>query len=435
MPPGSLQAEGARLRATRGQLESGAASVIESNRLLEGLVRLIRGRPLAGCGVGLMLSSSKRESGFMNLDFSEEQKMLQKAARDFLAEQAPLERVREIFEGDEPMDRDLWKAAAEMGWLGTAVPEKFGGAGFGHLELAMIAEELGRGLAPIPVSSSVYLASEAILRAGKPEQQSEHLPGLVSGERIGTFALAEQPGSHSLASLQTRFRDGRLTGTKLPVPDGDVADLCVVVARSDSGAPCLALVDLTGQGVSRRSLRSMDASRSHASIEFDEAPAELLGGSGEGEALVSELLDRAAVLVAFEQLGGAQACLDMARDYAMDRYAFGRPIGSFQGLKHRFADLFASVELARPNCYYGAWALSSESDELGIAACNARISATEAYALAAEENLQIHGGVGFTWEYDCHLYLRRAKLLALSLGPVGLWKDRLIDRLEARNAT
>jgi alkylation response protein AidB-like acyl-CoA dehydrogenase len=186
-----------------------------------------------------MLSPSKRESGFMNLDFSEEQKMLQNAARDFLAEQAPLERVREIFEGDEPMDRDLWKAAAEMGWLGTAVPEKFGGAGFGHLELAMIAEELGRALAPIPVSSSVYLASEAILRAGKPEQQSEHLPGLVSGERIGTFALAEQPGMPGLASLQTSFRDGRLTGTKLPVPDGDVADLCVVVARSDCGAPCL----------------------------------------------------------------------------------------------------------------------------------------------------------------------------------------------------
>ncbi len=371
----------------------------------------------------------------MNLDFSEDQKLLKKTARDFLADHAPLARVREIFESDEPTDRNLWKSAGELGWLGTVIPEEFGGAGFGHLELAVIAEELGRALAPIPMSSSVYLASEALLRAGKPDQQQRYLPGLASGERIGTFALAEQAGQPGLGALQTTFKDGRLTGKKLPVPDGDIADLAAVAARGEDGAVCLTLVDLTGQGVTRRSLRSIDPSRSQAAIEFDGAPAELLGGSGEGEVLVSQLLDRAAVLLAFEQLGGAQACLDMAREYAMERYAFGRPIGSFQALKHRMADMFTAVELARSNCYYGAWALSSDSDELPLAACNARISATEAYGFCAEENLQIHGGVGFTWEYDCHLYLRRAKLLALSLGPVGLWKDRLVDRLEARQAS
>ncbi len=371
----------------------------------------------------------------MNLDFSEDQKLLKKTARDFLAEHAPLERVREIFESDEPTDRNLWKSAAEMGWLGTAIPEKFGGAGFGHLELAVVAEELGRALAAIPVSSSVYLASEAILRAGKPEQQDRYLPGLVSGQRIGTFALAEQAGQQGLAGVKTSFQDGRLTGTKLPVPEGDIADLALVVARAKNGDICLALADLTGEGVSRRTLRSIDPSRSQASVEFNGTPAELLGGSGEGGALVSQLLDRAAVLLAFEQLGGAEACLDMAREYAMERYAFGRPIGSFQALKHRMADMFTAVELARSNCYYGAWALSSNSEELPVAACNARISATEAFGFCAEENLQLHGGVGFTWEYDCHLYLRRAKLLALSLGPVGLWKDQLIDRLEARQAS
>ncbi len=368
----------------------------------------------------------------MNLDFSEDQKALKKTARDFLAERAPLERVRQILEGDEPTDRNLWRAAAEMGWLGTAIPEKFGGAGFGYLELAVIAEELGRALAPIPVASSVYLASEAILLAGKPEQQERYLPGMAKGECIGTFALAERAGQEGLGTLETRLRDGRLTGSKLPVVDGDIADLGVVVARAEDGAPCLALVDLTGPGVTRRVLHSIDPTRSQASLEFDQAPAELLGGSGEGEALVSRLLDRAAVLMAFEQVGGAQACLDMAVAYALDRHAFGRPIGSFQAIKHRLADMFTTIELARSNCYYGAWALSSGSEELPIAACNARISATQAYAFAAEENLQVHGGVGFTWEYDCHLYLRRAKLLALALGPVGRWKDRLIDRLEAR---
>lgn len=370
----------------------------------------------------------------MNLDFSEDQKMMQKIARAFLAEEAPLERVREIFEGDEPTDRNLWKAAGEMGWLGAALPEEFGGAGFGYLELAAIAEELGRALAPIPVSSSVYLASEAILHAGSPEQHQRYLPGLASGMRIGTFALAEQQGQHSLGELDTRFDGDRLRGHKVPVPDGDVADLAVVVANGEDGAPCLALVELGEQGVKRRALRSIDPSRSQTLIEFDGAPAELLEGSGDGQVLVSQLLDRAAVLLAFEQLGGAQACLDMAREYTMGRYAFGRSIGSFQAVKHRLADMFTSVELARSNCYYGAWALSSGSEELSVAACSARISATEAYRFCAEENLHLHGGVGFTWEYDCHLYLRRAKLLSLSLGSVGQWKGRLVDLLETQQA-
>jgi alkylation response protein AidB-like acyl-CoA dehydrogenase len=387
---------------------------------------------LRRASLALHVYDTRRTEGpRLNFDFSEEQKMLQKTVRDFLAEHAPLERVRTIFEGDEPTDRDLWKAAGEMGWLGAAMPEDLGGAGFGYLELAAIAEELGRALAPIPVSSSIYLASEAILCAGSSDQQERYLPDLASGARIGTFALAE-PGRDAPGQVETRFEGGRLRGRKVPVPDGDIADLAVVVAREEGGAPCLTLVDLDAPGVKRRPLRSIDPSRSQALIEFHDAHAERLEHSGDVD--VAGVLDRACVLLAFEQLGGAQACLDTAREYTLGRFAFGRAIGSFQAMKHRMADMFTAVELARSNCYFGAWALSSDSDELPVAACSARISATQAYRFCAEENLHLHGGLGFTWEYDCHLYLRRAKLLELSLGPVGLWKRRLIERLEPQAA-
>jgi acyl-CoA dehydrogenase len=367
----------------------------------------------------------------MNFDFSEDQRMLQKAARDYLEDQSPLSKVREILESDAPYDPELWKGAAEMGWLGTAVAEEYGGAGFGHLELVMIAEELGRSLAPIPLSSSVYLATEAIQIAGKAEQQQRYLPRLAAGEQIGTLAWAEGSGT---PGETTRLRDGKVSGVKVPVPDGDVADLAVVLANDEAGEACLAVVDLTGRGVERKALRSIDPTRSQARIALDGAPAERLGGSGEGAALTEKLLDRAAILFAFEQLGGADRCLEMAREYAMERYAFGRPIGSFQALKHRLADMFTSVELARSNCYYGAWALAHDSDELPTAACLSRISATEAFDFCAQEGLQIHGGVGFTWEYDCHMFLRRSKLLAVNLGSPGHWKDRLIQQLDTGRA-
>jgi alkylation response protein AidB-like acyl-CoA dehydrogenase len=363
----------------------------------------------------------------VNFDFSEDQRALQAAARGYLEDQSPLTAVREILESDESYKRDLWQGAAEMGWLGTAIDERHGGAGFSHLELVLIAEELGRSLAPTPLSSSVYLATEALKLAGKPEQQDAHLPELAAGRRIGTYADSDAEGP-------TVLRDGALTGVKLPVPDGDVADLAVVSAVDPAGASCLALVDLNGPGVERRSLQSIDPTRSQARIAFDGAPAEQLGGTGQGAELASRLQDRAAVLLAFEQLGGADRCLQTARDYAMERYAFGRPIGSFQALKHKMADMFVKVELARSNCYFGAWALAADSDELPVAACLARISATEAYESCAQEGLQIHGGVGFTWEYDCHMFLRRSKLLAVTLGSPGLWKDRLIERLDARSA-
>jgi acyl-CoA dehydrogenase len=196
----------------------------------------------------------------------------------------------------------------------------------------------------------------------------------------------------------------------------------------------LALVDLAAAGVSRGSLETIDPTRSHARITFNAASAEMLGTPGEGEALLRRVQDRAAVLFAFEQVGGAQKSLQMARDYALERYAFGRPIGSFQAIKHKLADVYVATELARSNAYYGAWALACNAPELPVAAATARVSASDAFFLAAKENIQVHGGMGYTWEFDCHLYYRRAKLLSLALGSTRSWKDRLITQLETANA-
>ena len=370
----------------------------------------------------------------MNLDFSEDQKLLAKTARDYLEEHSPLSACREVLESEARYKEELWKGAAEMGWLGTAVPEEYGGAGFSHLELAVVAEELGRALAPIPFSSSVYLATEALLLAGKSEQKSKYLPKLVSGELIGTLAVTARPGRTTESSIQASFKGGVLNGVKAPVPDGDIAGLAAVAARESNGSISLVLVDLSGKGVERTPLDSIDPSRSLAQIRFTDAPAELLGGSGGGWSTIERVQDRAAILLAFEQLGGAERAFEITREYAMGRYAFGRPIASFQALKHRMADIWAALQLARSNCYFGAYALSNESDELPVAACAARVSASEAFELASQEMIQIHGGVGYTWEYDCHLFYRRAKLQAVTLGSPSVWKENLISRLEDAQA-
>ena len=361
----------------------------------------------------------------MNFDFSEDQKLLQKTARDYLEEHAPLSVCREVLESNQSYSANLWKGAAELGWLGAVIPEEYGGAGFGYLELAVIAEEVGRALAPIPFSSSVYLAGEAILTGGSASQKEKYLPKLAAGECIGAFALAEAAGENGLDSLDTVLEGGAVSGTKLPVQDGDIANFALVVTKGGE----LALVDLEGDGVSRETLTSFDPSRSVAKIEFKGAPAEVLAG---GPELLEHVLDRAAVLMAFEQLGGAARSFELTHAYTMGRYAFGRPVASFQGVKHRLADLWCEIELARSNCYYGAWALSNNEPELGIAACLSRVSASESFDLGAREMIQLHGGVGYTWEYDCHLFYRRAKLLSLALGSPAQWKDRLIDRIEAR---
>jgi len=366
----------------------------------------------------------------MNFDFSEEQKLLQKTARDYLESNAPLSVCRAVLESKETHSAELWKGAAEMGWLGAAVPEEYGGAGFGHLELALIAEEVGRALAPIPLASSVYLATEALLEAGSDEQKKRWLPRLATGETIGCFALAERPGRVSESGVQVKLQGGKLDGTKLPVLDGDVAGLAVVAARDGKGVT-LVLADLDDKTVTKEGLRSIDPSRSQGRLRFRNTPVEVLGKPGQGWALAQQILDRAAVLLAFEQVGTASRAFEITKDYTMGRYAFGRPIASFQALKHRLADLYVAIELARSNAYFGAWALENRSPELAAAACGARVSASDACELAGTEMIQMHGGVGYTWEYDCHLFYRRAKLLGLALGSADDWREKLIQRLDA----
>jgi alkylation response protein AidB-like acyl-CoA dehydrogenase len=374
----------------------------------------------------------------MNFDFSDEQKQLRDEARKYLAEKCPPASVRAVLDDKAPYDRGLWKGLAEMGFLGVAIPESHGGTGAGHLELCVIAEEIGRALAPVPFSSTVYLAAEAILLAGSQAQKQKWLPLIASGEAIGTLALFEGKGNPSPQAIRLSAAGGVLDGIKKPVPDGAIADFAIVAARSGNsgrdGDISLHLVDMKAEGIEARPLNSVDPTRNQAEVVFRNCSAEPLGAANEGWSIVTQVLDRAAVLMAFEQVGGADRALEMGRDYALDRIAFGRPIGSFQAIKHMLADMYVSATLARSNCYYGAWALSTNASELPEAAAAARISATQAFQHCAKNNIQVHGGMGFTWEFDCHLYYRRANATALALGSLSYWEDALIDRMRKRNA-
>jgi acyl-CoA dehydrogenase len=367
----------------------------------------------------------------MNFDFSDELKQLRDEARRSLSDRCKPAVPRRILESDEPYDRELWRSIAEMGWTGAAIPEEYGGVGLGRLAVCVLAEELGFHVAPIPFASSVYLATEALLLYGSEAQKQAYLPRLAAGELIGTFALAERAGTSDPRKLTATVSDGVLTTVKLAVPDGDVADFAVVAVNGGNGS-WLYLVDLHGPGVGKEVVTTIDPTRSHARLTFTAAPAEALSAAS-GPESVRRLLDFAAVPMAFEQVGGAQAAMDMANAYAKERYAFGRPIGSFQGIKHKIAEMYIQVEMARSNAYYGAWAVHTEAAELPIAASVARISACEAGWFVTKENIQTHGGMGFTWQMDCHLYYRRAKQLALTLGGAREWKLRLISELRSRN--
>jgi alkylation response protein AidB-like acyl-CoA dehydrogenase len=261
---------------------------------------------------------------------------------------------------------------------------------------------------------------------------------IASGGAIGTLALFEGKGNPSPQAIKLSASGGSLNGVKKPVPDGAIADFAIVAARTGSSGRetdiSLFLVDMKAEGVEAKTLTNVDASRGQAELTFKNCKAEPLGRAGEGWSTLSQVLDRAAVLMAFEQVGGADRALEMGRDYALDRIAFGRPIGSFQAVKHMLADMYVSATLARSNCYYGAWALSTNASELPEAAAAARISATQAFQHCAKNNIQVHGGMGFTWEFDCHLYYRRANATALSLGSLSYWEDVLIDQMRKKNA-
>ena len=367
----------------------------------------------------------------MNFDFSDDQKLLRDQVAGFLAKSCPIAVVRSVLDGKAQYAADVWRGLASMGLIGTSVPETYGGTGAGYLELCLVAEQLGASLAPTPFASTVYLVTEALLRFGSEPQKQKYLPKIVTGETKGALAATETVAALQPAAIKTTFANGKLTGEKLVVVDGGIADVAVVLARDSGGQLSLYLAPLADKTVSRRDVRSVDPTRNTAHVSFNGTAAELLGKPGAAMSELESLYDRAAVLVAFEQLGGAQKALAMAVAYAKERFAFGRPIGSFQAIKHMLADMFVAAKLAESNCYYAAWALSTSSADLPLAASTARVSATTAFQQCAKDNIQVHGGMGFTWEFDCHLYYRRSNFLALELGGLSTWESRLVDNLSS----
>ena len=370
----------------------------------------------------------------MNFDFSDDQKFLGEQARKFLSETCTTAQVREVLNDEsKAFHEGVWGGVKEMGWLGASIPEEYGGLGLGMLEMCVLAEEVGRALAPVPFSSTAYFLTEAVKLAGSETQKQALLPQIAEGNVIGAWASSEGPGAPDYSSLSVTFDGSTLNGVKIPVTDGDIATHAVVIAKEGSGAS-LVLVDLSGPGVTRTVVNTLDPTRSHAKIEFSGTPAERLGDAGQGGLLADKVLDRVAVLMAFEQIGGADRALEMATDYAKERYAFGRPIGGNQAIKHKLAEMWVKNQVARSDAYYGAWALSTDAADLPEAAALSRVAACDAFWFASKENIQTHGGMGFTWEVDCHLFYRRSKLLAVQAGAPKLWKEKLIAALETKNA-
>ena len=369
---------------------------------------------------------------FMNLDFSDDQKFLQEEARKFLEKEDSLNRSRGVLDTKGKVDQELWDKIVELGWTGIRIPEEYGGLGLSHLELCVIAEELGRYLAPVPFSSSVYLFTEAIVKYANEEVKKDILPKLISGECVGTLAVTEDLFAPTELNIKTSTSNNITTGKKIAVPDAEIATHSIVITKSDEGIN-LRLIDHSHESVIIKHQETIDESRGHFSVECNETPSILIGDESNGWELYESIIDQAAVLFSFEQIGGSQASLDMSIDYAKERYAFGRPIGSFQAIKHKLADMYVAITLAKSNSYYAAWALSSESSDLATASATARVSATKAYQLCSKENIQTHGGNGYTWEYDCHLYYKRSKLLSVNIGSLTNWKEKLVSSLEQSN--
>jgi acyl-CoA dehydrogenase len=368
----------------------------------------------------------------VNLGLNDTQRELKEQVGSLVAELATPDLLRRLITNDAAWDADLWRAFADLGFLGAAIPEAYGGVGLGPMEICVIAEEVGRAVAPIPFFSSICLAAEAILIAGSEAQKAKWLPKLASGQVVGTLAWSEGAGAPRLTGLATTLSAGSVTGSKSPVPDAEIAQVCVVVS-SRAGRPAMALVELDQPGVTITPMKGFDQLRRHARIDFAEADAEALEGADAHIAL-RQLLDRAAIFGAFEQVGGAESALYMARDYTLQRYVFGRQLASYQAVKHKLADILVMLELARSNALYAAGALEADAPDLPAAAATARLGAIRAYETAARENLQLHGGIGFTWEANCHFHYRRARLLALNLGSAEIWTDRLIEELCGRIA-
>jgi alkylation response protein AidB-like acyl-CoA dehydrogenase len=369
----------------------------------------------------------------MNFAFTDEQEELRKTVRSFLENKSSEEAVREQMETDNGFDPAVWSQMGEqMGLQGLSIPEEFGGSGYGFVELGIVLEEMGRALLCAPFFSTAVLAANTLLQSGDDAAKQKYLPAIASGETVATLAYVEPSGKwdESGITMQATKSDGgyTLSGTKSFVLDGHTAGLIIVAAKTDSGTSLFA-VDGDASGLTKTNLSTMDQTRKQAKLDFDNTPAELIGEEGKGWATLETVLDLAAVALAAEQVGGAQKVLEMAVDYAKVRVQFGRPIGSFQAIKHKCADMLLEVESAKSAAYYGMWCASEMNDELPSTASLAKAYCSEAYFHAAAENIQIHGGIGFTWEHPAHLYFKRAKSSELLFGDPTYHREQLAQRI------
>jgi alkylation response protein AidB-like acyl-CoA dehydrogenase len=380
----------------------------------------------------------------VNFAFSEEQEELRRSVRRFLDDKSPVTEVRRLMETTEGYDPKVWaQMGNELGLQSLHIPEAYGGQGYSFVELVVVLEEMGRALLCAPYFASVCLAANAILNAGTEEQKAELLPGIASGETIATLAFTEPSGKWdangiTMEAVPSAGGSGgsggyTLDGTKMFVLDGHTAGLIVVAARSagSDGTEGISFFTVDGDapGLTRTALPTMDQTRKQAKLEFSGVKASLLGEEGAGWAALSKTLDQVAVCLAAEQVGGAQKCLDMSVEYAKVRIQFGRPIGSFQAIKHKCADMLLEVESSKSAAYYAGWAAAEDNDELPVVASLAKSYCSEAYFHAAAENIQIHGGIGFTWEHDAHLYFKRAKSSEILFGDPTYHRELLAQRI------
>jgi len=372
--------------------------------------------------------------------FTDEQEQLRAAVRQFLADKSPVSEVRRLLGSQPGYDQSVWdQLTGQLGLAGLAIPAEYGGAGSGFAEVAIVLEEMGRALFPSPYLSTAMLATAAILAAADEESKKALLPGIASGEVIAALGIAENDGRWDAGGVALAAVGGegavapagaayRLTGHKAYVLDGMAARLLIVVARIGDDIGFFA-VDGAAAGLTRTAASTLDLTRPVARLEFDGTPAALIGPLARAGEALDRTLDLAAVGLAAEMAGGAQRCLDMAVAYAKTREQFGRPIGSFQAIKHKCAGMLLDVETAKTAAHYAAWAAAAGSDELGAAANLAKAHCAEAYFRVAGDNIQVHGGIGFTWEHDAHLYFKRATASQLLFGDPVYHRELLAERI------
>jgi alkylation response protein AidB-like acyl-CoA dehydrogenase len=370
----------------------------------------------------------------VNFAFDDEQEALRATVRKFLADTSPETEVRRLMETTEGYNPDVWRQlAGQLGLVGLIVPEEYGGAGFSYLELIVVFEEMGRSLLCAPFFSTVAMATTLILALDDDAASKDLLPRIADGGCLATVALAEPAGSWNPSDVAMRaVRDGgeaagwRLSGEKFYVVDGHVANVVLVVARTDPGLSVFA-VDSGAAGLAADLSSTMDKTRKLARLTFDATPARLIGAEGQADGPVARMLDLAAIALAAEQVGGAQRVLEIAVGYARIREQFGRPIGTFQAIKHKCANMLLEIEAAKSAAYYAGWAAAEDDAELPVLASVAKAYCSDAYVHAAAENIQIHGGIGFTWEHPAHLYFKRAKSSELFLGAPDYHRERLLQ--------